>query len=655
MATYRTPDVYVEEISVFPPSVAEVETAIPAFIGYTARTARADGSTLIEVPTRATSLLEYESLFGGAPKIDIDRVEIDDGNNFVRALFKDSNNKYLYDSLRLFFDNGGGKCYIVSVGKHEDAPDKEAMIKGLQRIATIDEPTMLVFPDAAGMDSADLAAIQVAALNQCGKLKDRVTILDTARYSDKTGYDQAIAGLRDRIGINHLKYGAAYTPWLKLGYAKNVGFADLSRPTSRLFKGASNVALKDLTGDQALQKSIDSFNAVLDDVDGLKTRRGDVSNPAATLSARMDQLLATYKGAKTEANLQAVFAYLTAVAKSIDGMIDAGTGLASGDMKESIKRLISDSLKPAYSRMIAIEKELHAAANGYAEQWKNNAPGDGEWGGIFVDATSPVASAGNIPTGANVEPADQFDAALPVAHATFAQASAAWMQIETSAQSWTVTNEQSLLENFSTYRNIIRGINATLTACPPSGAIAGVYALVDNQRGVWKAPANVSLTGVIEPAYYLDGDQSGELNVDPNAGKSINAIRSFVGKGTLVWGARTLAGNDNEWRYVSVRRFFNMVEESVKKSTYWAVFEPNDANTWVKVRGMIENYLTQKWREGALAGATTKDAFFVRCGLGVTMDAQDVLEGRLNVEIGMAVVRPAEFIVLKFSHKLQTS
>jgi len=179
--------------------------------------------------------------------------------------------------------------------------------------------------------------------------------------------------------------------------------------------------------------------------------------------------------------------------------------------------------------------------------------------------------------------------------------------------------------------------------------------MVDNQRGVWKAPANVSLNGVIAPADSFTASETDALNVDATGGKSINAIRAFVGKGTLVWGARTLAGNDNEWRYISVRRFFNMVEESIKKSTYWAVFEPNDANTWVKVRGMIENYLTQKWREGALAGAAPKDAFFVRCGLGVTMSAQDILEGRMNVEIGMAAVRPAEFIILKFSHKLQTS
>jgi phage tail sheath protein FI len=190
---------------------------------------------------------------------------------------------------------------------------------------------------------------------------------------------------------------------------------------------------------------------------------------------------------------------------------------------------------------------------------------------------------------------------------------------------------------------------------PPSGAVAGVYAAVDATRGVWKAPANVSLTGVVEPVVKLDNLRQEAFNVDASTGKSINAIRAFAGKGTLIWGARTLAGNDNEWRYVSVRRFFNMVEESTKKATYFAVFEANDAHTWVKVRGMIENYLTDKWREGALAGATPKEAFFVRCGLGSTMSAQDILEGRLIVEIGMAAVRPAEFIILRFSHKLQTS
>ncbi len=209
--------------------------------------------------------------------------------------------------------------------------------------------------------------------------------------------------------------------------------------------------------------------------------------------------------------------------------------------------------------------------------------------------------------------------------------------------------------NTALYNFVKTALKEHFVVLPPSGAVAGIYAATDSNRGVWKAPANVSLANVIEPVIKLDNARQDDLNVDATTGKSINAIRAFMGKGTLVWGARTLAGNDNEWRYIPVRRFFSVVEESVKKSTYWAVFEPNDANTWVKVRGSIENYLTQKWREGALAGATPKEAFFVKCGLGITMTAIDILEGRMNVEIGMAVVRQAEFIILKFSHKLQTS
>ncbi len=137
--------------------------------------------------------------------------------------------------------------------------------------------------------------------------------------------------------------------------------------------------------------------------------------------------------------------------------------------------------------------------------------------------------------------------------------------------------------------------------------------------------------------------------------KSINAIRFFSGKGILIWGARTLKGNDNEWRYIPVRRLFNYVEESVQESTEWAVFSPNNQNTWTKIKSQIENFLTNIWRAGGLAGATSAEAFYVNVGLNSTMDAQDILEGRLIVEIGMAAVRPAEFIILRFSHKLQES
>jgi phage tail sheath protein FI len=188
---------------------------------------------------------------------------------------------------------------------------------------------------------------------------------------------------------------------------------------------------------------------------------------------------------------------------------------------------------------------------------------------------------------------------------------------------------------------------------PASSAMMGIYAFVDNARGVWKAPANVNITNAINPQYLITNQDQEGLNVDDLAGKSVNAIRTFEGRGpAIVWGARTLAGNDNEWRYIPVRRYFIMVEESVKNATNQFVFEPNDENTWVRVKSMIQNYLTQQWKSGALMGASVKEAFFIHIGLGETMTELDLLEGRMIVEIGLAVVRPAEFIILRFMHKM---
>lgn len=644
MPTYRTPDVYVEEISVFPPSVAEVETAIPAFIGYTARATRIVDGDLVNVPTRIKSLLEYETLFGGGPAIEIAEVVIDEANNFISAGIRSS--YYLYDSLRLFFDNGGGDCYIVSVGGYGDDVDRDALKGGVEEVRKFDEPTILLFPDAATLEADDLAAVQQAALNQCGRLGDRVAILDT-RSDDPHGED-----LRDTIGMNDLKYGAAYTPWLKINYGKRVGYAEVKKSAIR--KRGTSVTLQDLTADPDLLALMKGIDSVQTDIDGLARRIADATGETAmTAAAHQGELRHAYLADRNPGTMATLFAYLYKLAGVVDGMVVGTKAVANARLEGDIEGLIASTLRPAYEELIALEEELSGRIPEYALQWdKEPVPSAEPWQSIFEDK-APGASSDRIP--ASGSEADMLDAALSGIDKAFATVSGVLDSIATGAAAYRRTYEQSLYDNFSVYRNLIKGINNTLTTCPPSGAIAGIYALVDAQRGVWKAPANVSLNGVLAPTVHFDRSDTDRLNIDPVAGKSINAIRTFAGKGTLVWGARTLAGNDNEWRYIPVRRFYNMVEEATKKSTSWAVFEPNDANTWVKVRGMIENYLTQKWREGALAGATTKDAFFVRCGLGVTMSPQDILEGRMIVEIGMAVVRPAEFLILRFSHKVQNS
>lgn len=485
MATLSTPDVYVREIRVFPPSVAEVESAVPAFIGYTAKARKDADNDLILKPTKIYSMTQFEQYFGKAqvPTVDVTVKNRDDGGKQGSVTAVTGMDYLLHPSVKMYYENGGGQCYIVSVGTYQatavfqrtgtatDPVDRRyGLDDGLKAVAAEDEPTLLVIPEAVKLGYADYKSLATAMLSQCFTLADRFAILDVHQGNLTPDTDVAVPGTpptRKLITASReawdgtlelLKYGAAYYPFLR-----------------------------------------------------------------TTMTPEFDE----------------------------------------------------------------------AKVN------------------VTVEGTTPPTP---LPT----------------------------------------------LNTFKTtgtdiYNAAKAALNTIFVVVPPSGPVTGVYAFTDTARGVWKAPANVPLRGVLEPVVKLDAVQQGPLNIDPDSGKSVNALRAFAGKGTLVWGARTLAGNDNEWRYVNVRRFFSVVEESIKKSTYWAVFENNDANTWVKVRGMIESYLAQKWREGALAGATPKDAFFVRCGLGTTMDSQDILEGRMNVEIGMAVVRPAEFIILKFSHKMQTS
>lgn len=484
MPSYKTPGVYVEEISVFPPSVAAVETAIPVFLGYTEKAVNSDGSDLTDIPKRITSLLEYEQYFGttAVQTFNVEVTQTWDANAgaIVDTAVAFSGtapaipNNFLYYSMQIFFANGGGPCWIDSLGV-ETALDGGDFTDAITVLEAYDEPTLIVAPDATRLTTSALyGSYASAALSHCAKMQDRFTILDVwgaGADADITEPDGVVATFRQDVAGDsaELRYGAAYFPYLA-------------------------TSLPFLTED------------------------GNINVAAHTISG-------TDAPTDTEIDDNTVISNTT--------VIDANN---------------------------AIYNEIKAflAAN------------------LFV-------------------------------------------------------------------------------TLPPSGAVAGVYARVDADRGVWKAPANVSVVNTIAPAITITNDFNDRLNVDTTAGKSINAIRTFTGRGQLVWGARTLDGNSSENRYVPVRRFLNMAEESIKKATAHFVFEPNDANTWVKVRTMIENFLILQWRDGALQGAKPEHAFYVAIGLNQTMSAQDILDGYMIVEIGLAIVRPAEFIVLRFMQKMAES
>jgi phage tail sheath protein FI len=235
-------------------------------------------------------------------------------------------------------------------------------------------------------------------------------------------------------------------------------------------------------------------------------------------------------------------------------------------------------------------------------------------------------------------------------------AAAAILNSIKSGNSLTVTqNNQALMVASKTYMQILTIIQDKINTLPPSGVMAGVYSYVDGTRGCWVAPANISPVGVTDLTIQLDDDDQKGLNVDAVSGKSVNALRFFKGQGVLVWGARTLDGNSQDWRYINVRRTVTMVEQSVKDALRAYVFAPNDANTWVTIKSMLEGFLTNVWAEGALQGAKPEDAFTVQIGLGTTMTPQDILDGYLRTTVLLAVTHPAEFIVVTVEQELAKS
>ncbi len=220
-----------------------------------------------------------------------------------------------------------------------------------------------------------------------------------------------------------------------------------------------------------------------------------------------------------------------------------------------------------------------------------------------------------------------------------------------AANGKTLKNLES--SNSVLYHKIKKEISSLKVVLPPSAAMAGVYGRIDATRGVWKAPANVSLNYVLGPTEKVSDHEQSDMNV--NDAGSVNAIRAFTGKGTLVWGARTMDAKEkteddqeNIWKYINVRRYYDMIKLSIDRALTDGKFinEPNISQTWLRAETMIENFLNQQWMDGALAGSTAKEAYHVE------VSGDIVKAGTMNITVKIALVRPAEFIVLNFSHQL---
>ncbi|POY37589.1 phage tail protein [Solitalea longa] len=587
----------------------------------------------------------------------------------------------LYDSIRMFYLNGGGKSYIISIGDYKTPLSRakfETAISG--PLKKEDEPTLILFPDAVKLADTDLYFLQNMALKQCYDLQDRFTICDLTPSKTDTEWANSVTGFRNNIDLISMNYGAAYTPYLRSNLSKNVTYRALA---SALFKFGTNISLSSLvpTADIKTKDLIASLEKSIADNDFIKSKISDtiLDDYNAKVQVFKQKVgIAVPVPADVKAAFKDLYVYLYSKADTIldDLATNSGNVLnatippvpPSTDptifVLDTVRKVLADSLRSRMKTLNSYNK-AHKALTDVDDKLYNP---KANWTATgWVDAGINVMDDANVVFDDTIYPNKPIPAADPDKEKKFQENMIAAEPkisqimkdlfdslsfIKTAAAFIENGFERLLYDTFSLYRSINQKIASTATELPPSGAIAGIYAFIDATRGVWKAPANVNIQGVESLSYTIDNTDNDDLNIS-DTGKSINAIRFFTGKGTLVWGARTIDGNSNEWRYVPVRRLFITIEESAKKATIPFVFEPNDANTWVKVRAMLENYLTLQWRAGALAGPKPEYAFFVKCGLGQTMTSQDILEGRLIVEIGLAAVRPAEFIILRFSHLMQ--
>lgn len=519
MAQMKTPGVYIVEKNAFPNSVVEVATAVPAFIGYTEKALNGTKS-LTNQPTRISSMSEFHNYFGFAPKpmFELKEATAADSSTFTVSdkhyqLSHDSGKNLLYYAMMLFYQNGGGPCYIVSVGQYGDDVEGARLMAGIEQLVKEQEPTMLVIPEAVLLAEDDCIAVQQAALAHCGgKMRNRIAILDVWQ-GYKTRQDpegDCIENFRDKLGINYLDFATAYYPWLNTTIVQERDLSYLN-----------------LTPADGLQKLL-----------------------------------------KQERNLP-----------------------------DTLPKLAEDATAAEKAAQLKLQQQLDAIAD-ISKDWSGKEQAD------------------------------------------------------------VVANQMLLHKSLKAisplYSQLLTQMRSTLNLLPPAAAMAGIYTMVDNTKGVWKAPANVSLSAVVSPVVNITHDEQEDLNVTTQ-GKSVNAIRSFIGEGTLVWGARTLDGNSLDWRYINVRRTMIMLEESIRLGTKAYVFENNVSSTWVTIKSMIRNFLTGIWKRGGLAGATPEDAFSVSVGLGETMTGEDILEGVLRVTVLVALIRPAEFIEITFQQQMQKS
>jgi uncharacterized protein len=594
----RMPGVYTQEIQTLPPTVGVIPSAVPVFIGYTEK-AEKNGVSILKKPTRIQSMREYEDLFGGPATevklhVDINDRAINPRRPQVNVTSVESFNYKTYYALLLYYANGGGPCFIISVGDYNTPVSKDGLLSGIEPAVKAKEITILVFPEGTSINQSAYKDVVERALMHCAKMKNRVTIIDVSDENQDMSsiVENFQTGMPNDIEIK--KYGMAYYPPLETGLSYSYLPANVTIVNHEPFVAFKSDQVGTLNGKTAGEKS-QAYEALVNKKKPLKEAIAGLNKTNEFLIA-----LKTAFAAAPAADNAALKVIVTSLETEHDEKVSTALATALNDPAGTPRDVLN--------------------TDAVAQQTK-------------LDAQKTLQTTN--------------DAAITAMQATGFDA-----DNHQPIKIYSGTLQDLRDTNGTFYERVREGIKNFPVKMPASPAIAGIYVRNDATQGVWVAPANVSVFGAIRPTIDINDDFHANLNAPPN-GKSINAIRTYSGRGLLVFGARTLAGNDLEWRYVSVRRTFCFIEDSIAIAMQDFVFAPNTPQTWIKVRSMIKSFLNRLWKAGGLFGNTPEEAYEVLCDTPTTFSTEEMLSGIMRVFIKVAVARPAEFIVLQYEHKFQ--
>lgn len=605
MATMKTPGVYIQEKDAFGNSVVPVPTAVPVFIGYTEKTDFA-GQSLVNTPVKISSFADFTAMYGSTPpkvkftiterplvsrlkNITADLAAADEKIAALNAEKEALGEDDADEAAALDQKIAAAEAAKAKIEKQKDHPDVGDVISTWEAY------------DAARKEGADDKADKKKAFDEA---VENYEMTKTDFASGLMGY------LVNNSTVNYRMYTAMQFFYANGGsdcYVISVGGYDYGAKTLEPDEMAAAIKF--------LEKESEPTMIVIPDaVEVIDLNKTDLAEKYAGCYSIQSAMM----------NHCGEFMNRVAVL-DIPGGFQEKFG---EDPVESFRSGAAPSIQKFNSYGAAYYPWLHT-----------NLLSPSNIGSHNVDETT-------------------FDVVLEMLRSEFSDTPGMEMyynlfNTEEGVTKASLDECESVLGNLSTNYSLMKdAILKKMNLMPPSSAMAGLYTAVDNAEGVWIAPANIAVQNVITPSIKIDHAQQEDLNMPLN-GKSICAIRAFTGKGTIVWGARTLDGNSNDWRYINVRRLMIFLEQSVKEAASAYVFAPNDANTWVSVKGMVSNFLTGVWKQGGLVGPSPDAAYSVSVGLGSTMSNDDILNGIMRVTVKVAPSRPAEFIEITFQQKQQ--